>query len=245
MTAALQPTVVLVHGAYHGAWCWDGVRAALEAQGVASIAVDLPGHGEDPGEQTDLHGDAAAVTLILDALPPPVILVGHSYGGAVITEAGVHPAVTHLVYLAAFVPDLGESSLNAAAEEVAAEHLDHSGRPDPREVLTIRDGFGRVSAEGATAMFYTGAPPEVVRAAAARMQPQRMANFRESPAAVAWRAKPSTYAVCSADLAIHPHLQAILARRCTASVSWPSGHIPMASHPDLVTDLLVGIARTS
>ncbi|MGQ0630295.1 MAG: alpha/beta fold hydrolase [Sporichthyaceae bacterium] len=244
MSAAITPTVVLVHGAYHGAWCWDGLRSALDAHNVASIAIDLPGHGDDPGPQTDLHGDAAAITLVLDALPTPVILVGHSYGGAVITEAGVHPAVEHLVYLAAFVPDLGESVLDAAADEAAAEHIDHSGRPSARELLTVTDGLGSVSPEGAAAMFYAGCPPQAVRTATARMQPQRMANFRDTPAAVAWREKPSTYAVCSEDLAIHPQLQAIMARRCGASVTWPSGHFPTLSHPDLVTDLLVDIARS-
>ena len=81
------PAVVLVHGAWHGAWCWEPAIAALAAAGVTALAIDLPGHGDDPGPLGDLHGDAAHVSSALDALDGPVVLAGHAYGGAVITEA--------------------------------------------------------------------------------------------------------------------------------------------------------------
>src|SRR5215468_763472 len=124
------PAVVLVHGAWHGAWCWGPAIAALAAAGVTALAVDLPGHGDDPGPLGDLHGDAAHVRAVLDALDGPVVLAGHAYGGAVITEAGSHRAVSHLVYLAAFALDDGESCNNAARQEAAAEGISHTGRPD-------------------------------------------------------------------------------------------------------------------
>src|SRR4249920_292329 len=98
----MPASVVLVHGAWHGAWCWEPVVDGLCARGIDVVAVDLPGHGEDRGTLTDLHGDAARVREVLDQLEAPVVLVGHSYGGAVITEAGVHPNVHQLVYVAAF-----------------------------------------------------------------------------------------------------------------------------------------------
>jgi len=88
------PAAVLVHGAWHGAWCWEPAVAALAADGISAVAIDLPGHGNDPGPMGDLHGDAAHVAAVLDALSGPVVLVGHAYGGAVITEAGSHRAVS-------------------------------------------------------------------------------------------------------------------------------------------------------
>src|SRR4030088_1094188 len=106
----MKRTVVLVHGAWHGAWCFDRVMPLLEQVGIPAVAGDLPGHGQDPGPLTDLHGDAKRVREVLDGIDGDVVLLGHSYGGAVITEAGVHPAVTHLVYLCAVVPDAEESA---------------------------------------------------------------------------------------------------------------------------------------
>jgi pimeloyl-ACP methyl ester carboxylesterase len=82
------PPVVLVHGAWHGAWCWGAVQAELDARGVPTLAVDVPGHGASTLPFTDLAGDAAHVANIVARAARPVVLVGHSYGGAVIGEAG-------------------------------------------------------------------------------------------------------------------------------------------------------------
>ena len=98
MTAA---GAVLVHGLWHGAWSWDGVRAALAARGIESTALELP--------LTDLAADVRATRDALDAFGRPAVLVGHSYGGAVITDAGTHPLVRELVYVAAYQLDDGES----------------------------------------------------------------------------------------------------------------------------------------
>ena len=112
--------VVLVHGAWHGAWCWSAVQARLDQRGIASLAVDLPGHGASSEPLGGLHDDAAAVTALLDHLADrntgPVVLVGHSYGGAVITQAAAgRDDVAHLAYLAAFALDDGESVLGCLA----------------------------------------------------------------------------------------------------------------------------------
>src|SRR5437588_12900158 len=126
----MSPTIVLVHGAWHGAWCWDRVVERLEARGREVVAIDLPGHGDDPGPLTDLHGDADRVRSVLDRLDGDVLLVGHSYGGAVVTEAGTHPAVRRLVYVAAFCLDDGESCAHALADDPDAQAISHEGRPD-------------------------------------------------------------------------------------------------------------------
>jgi len=95
--------VLLVHGAWHGAWCWVALQQALDEIGISSHAIDLPGHGISPLPLGDLHGDAAAVVEALNTLPPDTLLVGHSYGGAVISQAAFHSdRIAHLMYIAAF-----------------------------------------------------------------------------------------------------------------------------------------------
>src|SRR5438132_10381075 len=122
--------VVLVHGAFHGAWCFDRVLPLLRDAGVEAVAVDLPGHGDDAGPFADLHGDADRVRAVLDEAGDGAVLVGHSYGGAVVTEAGQHPAVAHVVYLCALALDEGESCATAAVDAAAGAGISHEGRPN-------------------------------------------------------------------------------------------------------------------
>jgi pimeloyl-ACP methyl ester carboxylesterase len=89
MTGKTIATPVLVHGAWHGAWCWERAAVALAADGINAVAIDLPGHGNDPGPMGDLHGDAAHAAAVLDALGGPVVLAGHAYGGAVTLDPDV------------------------------------------------------------------------------------------------------------------------------------------------------------
>jgi pimeloyl-ACP methyl ester carboxylesterase len=237
----MTATVVLVHGAWHGAWCFDRVLPLLEKAGVPAVAVDLPGHGEDPGPLTDLHGDADRVREVLDGIDGDVVLLGHSYGGAVVTEAGVHPSVSHLVYLCALVPDAGESCATAATVEAAG--LSHDKHPTMAgRTSTDDDGNMNLSAEGAAALLYNDCDPDTVAAAVAALGPQPMGNLAQSPAAVAWRERPSTYVVCTDDKIVHPGLQEILARRCTQTVVWPTSHSPFLSRPELVSELLAELA---
>jgi pimeloyl-ACP methyl ester carboxylesterase len=241
MTAA---SVVLVHGAWHGAWCWDAVTPLLRDAGVAVVAVDLPGHGDDRQPLADLHGDAGKVRSVLDEVEGPVVLVGHSYGGAVITEAGFHPAVERLVYIAAFNLDEGEAVGRAATREADTASIDHSDRPDLGAALRS-DDEGRtttIATEGATEILYNDCSAAIAEWATARLGPQRMANFGDEPKGVAWRDRRSTYVVCTEDQAVHPDLQRILARRATDTVVWPTGHSPFLSQPDLVTRTLRELA---
>ena len=234
------PTIVLVHGAWHDAWCWDPVRNRLESAGVDVVAVDLPGHGASREPLADLHGDAAAVTAALDALDGPAVLVGHSYGGAVVTEAGAHDRVAHVVYVAAFNLAHGECVGRAAADEATAARIDHSGRPDLGAALKRDDGGETTSvvAELARPIFYNDCTAATVSWETARLGRQRMANFSDQPSAIAWRDRPSTYVVCRDDNAVHPDLQRILARRATTTIEWPTGHSPFLSQPQLVAELL-------
>ena len=235
--------VVLVHGAWHGAWAWERVLPLLTAAEIPSTAVDLPGHGRDGGPLGDLHTDAARVRETLDQVDDGVILVGHSYGGAVITEAGAHSRVEHLVYIAAFALDHGESCVSAASAE-GADRISHEGRPSLGDGFNAGpDGLITLDPTTAAACFYNDCDPDAVDWALARLGPQPLATLEGTPEEIAWRSKPSTYAVCGDDLAVHPDLQRILARRCGSVVEWPTDHSPFLCRPDLVAGLLAGLAR--
>ena len=217
--------------------------AALSARGIPAVAIDLPGHGDDTRALNDLHGDADEVRDALDQFDEPVVLVGHSYGGIVNTEAGVHANVAELVYLAAFNVDDGESAMSAAVRQSLAAGLDHSGRPDAiAQIHVDEDGVSTIRPAGARMLFYNDCSDDVADWAVARLGPHPMANLGQTPDAVAWRHKPSTYAVCTLDNIVHPDLQRMLARRADRVVEWPTGHSPFLSRPDLVVDLLAALS---
>jgi pimeloyl-ACP methyl ester carboxylesterase len=236
--------VVLVHGAWHGAWAWERVVPLLTVAGVECMALDLPGHGEDGGPFGDLDFDVARVRQCLDEGSGDVVLVGHSYGGAVITEAGLHPAVEHLVYVAAFALDDGESCVSAAAAESEAGQISHEGRPNLGAGFIMGSG-DMITLDPASAeeCFYNDCDPDTVAWALARLGPQPLITLQGTPKLAAWRTKPSTYVVCVDDMAVHPELQRIMARRCGSVVEWPTDHSPLLSRPDLVAGLLVDLAK--
>lgn len=219
--AQLPSGAVLVHGLWHGSWCWDGVLAALAERGVEGVAVELP--------LTDLAADVRATRAALDAFGRPAVLVGHSYGGAVITAAGTHPLVRELVYLAAFQLDEGESISRAGR-----------GLPDTRlaEAMVVTDDQVALDPALGAALLYGDAPAEVTAAAMARLRPVSRTVFRGVPDEIAWREVPSTYAVCTADEAVHPQRQRAMADRADRVVEWPCGHCPTATRPDAVAELL-------
>lgn len=172
-TSESQPLVVLTHGAWHGAWCWAALQAELDRRGVASMAIDLPGHGCSTLPFSDLHGDAQHVVDVVARLGRRVVLVGHSYGGAVITEAAHHiekamPAgITHLVYLAAFCLDAGESVMDLARHE--------SGGPVDlgSAIIPIDGGLSVLDPDKATRALYGDCDELTVSAALADSAPNR------------------------------------------------------------------------
>ncbi len=222
-------TVVLVHGAWHGAWCWAAVLAGLDELQVPAVAVDLPG--------PDLHADADHVRAVLDDLDD-VVLVGHSYGGAVITDAGTHTAVDRLVYITAFALDEGETIISN--ELPAHEMSELTG------VVRVRDdGTAVLDGDDVVPALYADCTELDVKRALSLLRPQGMASFSQSPRAVAWRRRPTTYVVCGADRGVTPKLQRAMARRIpdVALVEWPdASHSPFLSRPAVVVDLLAGLA---
>ncbi len=233
----MTATVVLVHGAWHGAWCWDLVVGQLRKQAVPVVAIDLPGHGASTEPLTDLHGHGDAVRAALDAIDGPVVLVGHSYGGAAITDAGTHPSVHHLVYLTAFSLD--------AHESIIANDLPDDERAELADAIEFNeDGTIVVDPARAGDIFYADCEPATVATYVSKLVPEGAAGFSQLPRAVAWRERPSTYVVCTEDRAIAPALQRQLAARCNDVIEWPTSHSPFAARPELVSELLVTLART-
>lgn len=240
----MSRSIVLVHGAWHGAWCWARVMDGSAAKGIDAVAVDLPGHGSDDRPLGDLHTDAERVRQVLDDRPGcDIVLVGHSYGGAVITEAGDHPSVRHLVFLCAMALKEAESCSSVAAGDPAAASISHDGRPDPSQAV-VPDDEGMLTLEPtlAAACLYNECDHDTAAWAVGHLGPQPLVTLQQTPRSVAWRSKPSTYAVCANDLIVHPRVQRIMATRCTRAVEWDSDHSPFLSHPDFVVRLLAAEA---
>ena len=204
---------------------------------MEAIAVDLPGHGDSTEPLGDLHDDARAVREAIDGVGGPVVLLGHSFGGMVVTEAGAHPSVRHLVYLCAFLPAEGES-LGALVETVDDPGL----RPELHMLPGEREGEVRVNPEFARELFYADASDEDVARAVARLVPESVPAFGQAPAAIAWRDRPSTYVLCTDDRAILRPLQAQMAEHASERVELPTSHSPFLSRPELVVELLAGVA---
>jgi len=231
-------TVVLVHGAWHDASCFDRLVAALRERNVAAVAIDRPGHGASTEPLGDLEGDAAAVRASLATIEGPVVLVGHSYGGAVITEAGDAPNVAHLVYIAAFVLDVGETVNH---QEGVGEHPG-SELVVPGAIEFHDDGTVTLDADAAPSALYHDCDPAVTAEAVAQLQPQAAATLFGAVTRAPWKAKPSTYVVCNEDRAVVPSLQRWLAQRCTTVVEMPASHSPFLSMPDVLADVLAAVA---
>jgi pimeloyl-ACP methyl ester carboxylesterase len=238
--------VVLVHGAWHGGWCWDRVAGPLRDAGLVVYTPDLPSPGSMAPEPGDLATDAASISTLLDSIEGPVVLVGHSYGGAVITQAGDHPAVSHLVYVCAFALDDGESCMTAAASLPETAAISHDNRTDVSAgFIPSEDGTATsLMPEVALAALYNDCDAETAAWAIAQLRPQTLVALSGVPNAIAWRSCDSTYVVCTDDQIIHPDLQRILARRCTSSVEWPTSHSPFLSCPDLAIELLRELAQS-
>ena len=229
----LRPLVLLVHGAWHGAWCWAALQSELDQHGIASLAIDLPGHGASTLQLSDMHGDAQHVADIALKIGRPVVLVGHSYGGGVIGEAAhilrdsTTAPVQHLLYLTAFCLDTGES-----VGELAAS------LPPENALLNAAILPGPDGASGATLVLdctkahdalYGCCPTNVSDAAIARLSPQPLATLGQPASGAPWKTLPSTYVVCEQDQAVHPNHQRIMAKRCGTVLSLNTDHSPFIS----------------
>ncbi|HEY2833572.1 MAG TPA: alpha/beta hydrolase [Sporichthyaceae bacterium] len=216
---------IFVHGLWHGAWAWDETRAALAARGVPSHAVELP--------LTSLKDDVAALDAVLDTIPGDVVLIGHSYGGVVITAVQPRRGLRHLVYLTAYQVDEGESMANVFPDlELGPPALGPAIQRDKERGISMLDPVI------ARDVLYNGVPDELADAAIARLRPSALALFRETPGVTSWRTVPSTYVVCAEDRALVAKLQRAMADRATTTVEWPVGHSPAAACPEQIADLV-------
>ncbi len=235
----MSAAVVLVHGAFHGAWCWSFVAKGLAERGIEALPVELPGHGQSPLPLRGLRDDAAAVARVLGRCAGPVVLCGHSYGGAVISQA-VEPGhrVAHLVYLAAVVPDIGESFATGVPEMLDA--------PIAASLLPGRaENSVEIDPERAGEIFYHDCDAELVAWAIAQLGPQGLENLSETVTRAPWRERPSTYVICEDDRTLAVDAQRRAATRCSRALRWPTGHSPMLSRPELVVELLAELAAAA
>lgn len=237
----MPATVVLVHGAFHGAWCWDRVVPRLEAVGIPVVAVDLPGHGASEGPPGDLHAHGDFLREYLRGLDGPLVVVGHSYGGAVISDGAAEvDGVAHLVYLAAIVADAGETLTTVLPGSVAPGEMVSEV---PGAMGVDDDGFLVLDPERAVSAFYADCAPDDVEFALAHLGRQNPETFAQPVRHAAWRTVPSTYVVCSEDRAVNLAFQRALATRTTHCVEMPTSHSPFFSAPEALANLLAGIAR--
>src|SRR3954451_17464644 len=216
-------TVVLVHGGFVDGSGWQEVYRLLKDDGYSVRIVQNP--------TLSLEGDAAAAKRVIDAQGEPVILVGHSYGGAVITEAGNDPNVAALVYIAAFAPDTGESVNTLIADPPP-------GAPVP-PILPPKDGFLALDRDKFHASFAADIPAEEAAFMADSQVPWGVDALGGTISEPAWRNKPSWYLVATEDRMIPPPAQRSMAERAGSTVVEVAGsHAIYVSQPAAVADLI-------
>ena len=218
-----QETVVLVHGGFVDGSGWQGVYDQLKKGGYSVRVVQHP--------TLSLEDDVAATRRVIDAQSEPVILGGHSYGGAVITEAGTDPKVAALVYIAAWVPDEGES-VNTLISRLPPD------APQP-PILAPQDGFLLLDREKFPAAFAGDVDPRVAEFTADSQLPWGLEAAGGTISEPAWRSKPSWYLVTTEDRMIHPPTQREMAARAGSTVvEVPGSHSIHVSRPDAVAELI-------
>jgi pimeloyl-ACP methyl ester carboxylesterase len=225
-----MPAILLVHGSWHGPWCWDRLVPELARRGVIALTVALPSVGNDPSRLGGLQDDARAVTAAAAANPGPLVVLGHSYGGAAVSAAVFGPNVRRLVFLGAFMPDSGRAFTSYLPEG-----------PLPPYVGLRDDGTSAVPAGQAAPCFYADCDAATTAWAEERLRPQSQAILGAVTPAAAWRSIASTYVVLTEDRAIPPDLQRLFAGQADAVTDFVSSHSPFLSRPGELADLLVKI----
>ena len=229
--------IVLVHGAFHGAWCWDFLTPELERLGHRVVTVDLP--ISDPTLGAAQYAETIEAALPQDSDP---ILVGHSMAGVVIPLVAAHRPVRSLVFLAAFLPIPGKS----ISDQRAVEHIDGQRIPRTAEWSDLGDDVWLIGPNTATELFYTDATPAVARWATQRLRPQCYRAMQEVTPLEAWPDVPTRSIVCREDRAINPAWvrSAAQERLGTVALELPGGHSPFLTRPRDLAVLLDGIARS-
>jgi len=214
-----RPVVIFVHGAWHGPWAWDLVIERLTAEGLRTLAVDLPSKGFETALLGDLHDDAEAVRAAVDGAGGPALVVAHSYGGLPVGEglAGCANAA-HLLYLAAFMVEPGQSLLGLR------------GGVEPDWWIASEDGRTYLPDDPVN-VFFNDCPRDVAERAAALLLPQRKDTFTQETSGAAWEEVPCTYVVCERDNAIPVAVQERMAQRADTVSRVDAGHAAFLSRP--------------
>lgn len=239
MTSRPTPTALLVHGAFADAASWLGVIAELQSHDIPVVAPPNPLRG--------LAADAAYIASAAAQIDGPVVLVGHSYGGALITVAGTTPNVVGLVYVAAYVLEEGESlgelqdrfPASPLAENLRQATYPVDGAAPAVEVSIAPEAFAHV--------FAADVPASTTRALAVTQRPLAAASFAEKATAAAWKTKPSWALVATGDQAINPEVERFGAKRAGATTIEIEGasHAVALSHPKDVADLIREAVRAT
>lgn len=210
-----KPTIIFVHGIWADGSCWASQIEALQAKGYHVISIQNP--------VTSLAEDVAATQRGIDLVKGKIILVGHSWGGMVITQAGNDPKVVGLVYLAAYGPDSGESLVAVSANAPQTELTKY---------LVPSGGSVFISAEGVKTVFATELSPKQQALVYATQTPASHTVFDDKGGEPAWKRKPTWYVVAKNDKTIHPDLERFMAKRMKAkTIELASCHVMMLSHP--------------
>ncbi|WP_271412144.1 alpha/beta hydrolase [Pseudomonas sp. Q1-7] len=222
--ATAQPSVVIVHGAFADGSDWARVVPLLQAEGIKVTVVQNP--------LTSLADDVAATQRVLNNQDGDVVLVGHSWGGTVISQAGTDKKVRSLVYVAAFAPNAGQNTKEL-----------YEGYPSPPGVSQIapdKNGYLYMTPQGMATDFAQDLSKEQTAVMSATQGPIRAAAFEEKTSAAAWQAKPSFYIVSNQDRMIQPDLQRAFARKIRASTTQlDASHVPQQSKPVEVANVII------
>jgi pimeloyl-ACP methyl ester carboxylesterase len=216
-----KPSIVFCHGLWADGSCFSKVIPALQAEGHEVIAAQ---YGLDTPED-----DVATVIHTLGRVSSPAILVGHSYGGSVITAAGTDKRVVGLIYIAALAPDADETSQSLQAKFPLTDIFSH---------IEVADGRIWLRPSG-TVCFAGDLPEEEQRVVWATHYAPAADLFSRNAPGTAWKSKPSWYIVANDDRTVHPDLERFVAKRMGASThAVDSSHVPMLSQPDFVLDVI-------
>jgi pimeloyl-ACP methyl ester carboxylesterase len=227
LPAGVVKNIVLVHGAFVDETSWNGVAAILTAKGYKVTAVKNP--------LTSLADDVAATNAALDAQDGPTVLVGHSWAGVVIGEAGINAKVSSLVYVSAFAPDKGETVTALAASGPATAGV-KAIRADGKGYLTIDPAVFPSAVAG-------DLPKNIGEYLATHQMPLNHTAFDEVTKIAAWHVKPSWYVLSAQDQLLDPHAQAFFAERMKAKVTTVDGsHASLASHAEEVAAVIESAA---
>ena len=219
-------TVLLIHGAWADGSSWSKVIPLLEAKGLHVVAVQIP--------LTSFADDVSATQRAIALEDGPVLLVGHSYGGAVITEAGNDPKVAGLVYVSAVAPDKGESAFGLITS--VPTPIGSELRPD-------KSGFLKLTPKGIDEDFAQDLPAIEISVLTATQVPTSVAAMKGEVTIPAWKSKPSWYIIAANDRAISPDLEAAQAKKIGATTTTvPSSHVIMLAQPSKVADVIVNAA---